>query len=399
MHGYKNYVNKSIKINSDSVQEYIEQYDFAYKLKDNKICPLSKKDFFKKIHQKNKFKQHILNYFGVITYCCSEDMINVLIKHLSRILKLKRNNRFEIIFSVNKLTRILDLPIYIEIYKLQKYDIFIKDKETENLKYLDGYLSELNVKTIISIVKEILYYMNIHKDLIKTNLEEGEYEMLLSPHTTAILIHELIGHYSEQDFYLENDSKIFLLESLVSKNLFKVSDLAYTNDYLPNKILYDDKGVICKNVKIISNKKFVSLMTPETGNSFITDKFSSQIRMRNFMIEDISNRKNFFTTKSFEGIYIVETGDAWCSKEGIIEIKVLEAYFISHGFITKVFSPFYIRDYSLDIMLDLVVLPSKIEWINTRCVKNNFEKNVGGAGLYAKITINTFRKSLIRRHY
>ncbi|WP_456373227.1 TldD/PmbA family protein [Methanocaldococcus sp.] len=212
---------------------------------------------------------------------------------------------------------------------------------------------------------------------------KGKFKVILDPELAGVFIHEAVGHASEADLVLQNDS-VFKdkLGKRVGSEYVTVIDDATVKDAF-GSYKYDDEGVEGKKTVIIENgilktylhsRETAGRMNAElTGNGRSEGLNKPIVRMSNTYIKpgDWSFEELLEDTK--EGIFLkgsrggqVDTG------KGLFQFSAVEAYLIENGELTKVLKDAGLSGEILDILF-------KVD-----AVTKDFKLSVGYCGKYGQ---------------
>ena len=207
----------------------------------------------------------------------------------------------------------------------------------------------------------------------------GQFPVIADPELTGVLIHEALGHATEGDLILQNDSilKGKIGEQIASDivNIFDDASLRDGFGYYP----YDVEGVKTKPNQLVKDGKLISLLNSRSTSSKLGMKSSGNarsliadqpiVRMSNtFLQPGDSTFEELFEDVDY-GMYLkgsrggqVDTG------KGIFQFNAAEGYLIENGEIT---TP--LRDVSLSGNI--------IETLkNIDAIGNDFKLSVGFCG-------------------
>lgn len=224
----------------------------------------------------------------------------------------------------------------------------------------------------------------------------GKFPVIMDPELTGVFIHEALGHASEADLILQNDSILKdRMNSQIGSPLVTVIDDASMDafGYYP----YDAEGVKTRKNILVQNGMLVSLLSSRetaskldiqsSGNarSSVTDQ--PIVRMSNTylkpgelsfdeIIEDMSN-----------GIYLrgsrggqVDTG------KGIFQFNAAESFIIKNGEISTPLRDVSLSGRTLDMLRKVDALGSDFKMSVGFCGKDGQTAPVGDGGPHVRVT-------------
>ena len=207
----------------------------------------------------------------------------------------------------------------------------------------------------------------------------GQFPVIADPELTGVLIHEALGHATEGDLILQNDSILKgKIGEKIASDIVNIFDDASRKDgfgYYP----YDVEGVKTKPNQLVKDGKLISLLNSRetaaklgmtsSGNarSIISDQ--PIVRMSNTYLQPGDNKFEELIEDISDGIYLkgsrggqVDTG------KGIFQFNAAEGYLIKNG---EIATP--LRDVSLSGNI-LETLK------NIDAIGNDFKLSVGFCG-------------------
>ncbi|MBQ6444180.1 MAG: TldD/PmbA family protein [Methanosphaera sp.] len=207
----------------------------------------------------------------------------------------------------------------------------------------------------------------------------GDYPVIFDPELTGVFIHEALGHASEADIILRNDSILKdKIGQKIGSELITVVDDATRKDGFGH-FAYDvegsnsNKNVLVENgvlkTVLSSRESAKKLGLESSGNARSSIKNQPLVRMSNTYIKPGDSSFDEMIEDMHEGIYLkgsrggqVDTG------KGIFQFNAVEAYKIENGELST-----HLRDVSLSgSTLDILN--------NVDAVGSDFKLNVGFCG-------------------
>ncbi len=218
-----------------------------------------------------------------------------------------------------------------------------------------------------------------NKLLKAENAPSGKFKVITDPNLTGVMIHEALGHATEADLILQNDSILKdKLNTKIASDVVNIYDDATFKDgfgYYP----YDAEGVKTKANQLVKDGELVSLLSSRETASKLNMKSSGNarssindapiVRMSNTYMQPGDMTFEELLEDITDGIYLkgsrggqVDTG------KGIFQFNAAEGYKIENGELTT-----HLRDVSLSGNI-LETLK------NVDAVGNDFELSVGFCG-------------------
>lgn len=207
----------------------------------------------------------------------------------------------------------------------------------------------------------------------------GKFKVVADPTLTGVMIHEALGHATEADLILQNDSILKdKLNTQIASDIVNIHDDATIKDgfgYYP----YDAEGVKTQPNQLVKNGKLISLLSSRETASKLNIKSSGNarsiiseapiVRMSNTYLQPGEMNFEELIEDIPDGIYLkgsrggqVDTG------KGIFQFNAVEGYRIENGELTT-----HLRDVSLSGNI-LETLK------NVDAIGNDFELSVGFCG-------------------
>lgn len=281
--------------------------------------------------------------------------------------------------------------ILIETKKIVGYDI-----DTSKIYY--NTIADITiVMTTISINKEINGYkytadllnqgwMNIFNNITNTlnamQVQQVDnnfnflkhYDIILSPEVAGMLVHEIIGHSLEGDYYLSGSYMSDRFREKVASNKLSVIDE-------PHGYLYDDLGNLSQKVFLIDCGILNGVMTdnlysnllsmPNTGNSFRSSYDAIAIpRMRKTYIKPTTYDSHKIINDTEVGVVIMSAvcGDIDITS-GDFSMKVNNCYAIENGSISNRIPSFVYYGNALNILKNISDIGNDLIIKSDKCSK------------------------------
>ena len=170
----------------------------------------------------------------------------------------------------------------------------------------------------------------------------GQFTVVADPELTGVLIHEALGHATEGDLILQNDSILKgRIGEQIASDIVNIFDDASRKDgfgYYP----YDVEGVKTKPNQLVKDGKLISLLNSRETSSQLGMKSSGNarsiisekpiVRMSNTYLQPGDNTFEELIEDIHDGIYLkgsrggqVDTG------KGIFQFNAAEGYLIENG--------------------------------------------------------------------
>ncbi|WP_048057888.1 TldD/PmbA family protein [Methanothermococcus okinawensis] len=220
---------------------------------------------------------------------------------------------------------------------------------------------------------------------------KGEFNVILDPELAGVFIHEAVGHASEADLVLQNDS-VFKdkIGEVVGSQYVSVIDNPLIEDSF-GYYKYDDEGVKGRETKIIEDGVLKNyLHTRETAgrlNMEITGNARAQglnkplVRMSNTYIkpgdwkfdELLQDTKNGIFLKGSRGGQ-VDTG------KGLFQFNAVEAFLIENGELTTPLRDAGLSGEILNILHNIDAVSDEFKLSVGYCGKNGQSVPVGDGG-------------------
>lgn len=293
---------------------------------------------------------------------------NNQVQEVLNILKLMSDSNFK--FQACLTQKNVEKQIYLDDREVKKSNIFYNEavivseyckngvikKSHSNLGVTDKLLSLSDIeKSLVSLKKLSIDFLEAEP------ADNGDFDILLSPEVSAVLVHEVFGHLLEADTLLKN-SKIreyFRVGLELGNAAINITD----DPTLKHRWGYydlDDEGVKPKPCKLMVNGVVNEYLTSiNTSNYFGIDsnghsrlinyKFPPLVRMSNTILEQGESTLDEMISCIDDGYYAVSTeGGAFAYPNFII--TVMDGYKIKNGKIKGNVKDFYIVGNVFDIL-------------------------------------------------
>lgn len=225
----------------------------------------------------------------------------------------------------------------------------------------------------------------------------GDFPVILDPELAGVFIHEALGHASEADIILQNDSilKGKMGEKIGSDLITVVDDASMESGfgYYP----YDVEGTkTAKNVlvengvlkSILSSRETAKKLGRESsGNARSIIKDQPIVRMSNTYIQPGDSSFDELIGDMSTGIYLkgsrggqVDTG------RGVFQFNAVEAYTIEHGGIGDHLRDVSLSGSTLDILNNVTGVGSDLSFGVGFCGKDGQTAPVGDGGPHIRVS-------------
>lgn len=224
----------------------------------------------------------------------------------------------------------------------------------------------------------------------------GQFPVIADPELTGVLIHEALGHATEGDLILQNDSilKDKIGEQIASDivNIFDDASLRDGFGYYP----YDVEGVKTKPNQLVKDGKLISLLNSRSTSSKLGMKSSGNarsliadqpiVRMSNtFLQPGDSTFEELFEDVDY-GMYLkgsrggqVDTG------KGIFQFNAAEGYLIENGEITTPLRDVSLSGNILETLKSIDAIGNDFKLSVGFCGKDGQTAPVGDGGPHTRI--------------
>ncbi|WP_457613163.1 TldD/PmbA family protein [Methanocaldococcus sp.] len=224
---------------------------------------------------------------------------------------------------------------------------------------------------------------------------KGKFKVILDPELAGVFIHEAVGHASEADLVLQNDSvfKDKLGEKVGSEYVSVVDDSTIKGAF--GSYVYDDEGVKGRKTTIIEDgilktflhsRETAGRMDAElTGNGRAEGLNRPIVRMSNTYIkpgdwtfeELLEDTKNGIFLKGSRGGQ-VDTG------KGLFQFSAVEAYLIEGGKLTTILKDAGLSGEILDILFKVDAITKDFKLSVGYCGKDGQSVPVGDGGGFVR---------------
>lgn len=176
----------------------------------------------------------------------------------------------------------------------------------------------------------------------------GNFPVICDPVLTGVFIHEAVGHASEADIVLQNDSclKDRIGQKLAS-NLVTIIDEGIVRDGLWGSFYYDDEGNPSKKTILMKNGILKTHLTNKETSNKLDLELSGNARAQNFSFLPIVRMTNTYIEKgksTFEqmlkkvkkGFYLIGSkGGEVSTLKGEFIFAAQQGYLIENGNLTR----------------------------------------------------------------
>lgn len=226
----------------------------------------------------------------------------------------------------------------------------------------------------------------------------GDYPVILDPELAGVFIHEALGHASEADIILQNDSILKdKLGQKIGSDLVTVIDDASIETgfgYYP----YDVEGIKSEKTVLVEDGIFKNVLSSRETASKVGNEDSSGnarssvsdkplVRMSNTYIKPGDSTFEELIEDIPNGIYLkgsrggqVDTG------RGIFQFNAVEAYNIEHGELTTHLRDVSLSGTTLDILNNVTGVGSDFKLNNGFCGKDGQTVPVGDGGPHIRVS-------------
>lgn len=225
----------------------------------------------------------------------------------------------------------------------------------------------------------------------------GDFPVIFDPELTGVFIHEALGHASEADIILQNDSILKdKIGQKIGSDLITVIDDATRKDGFghfaydvegsnSNKNVLVEDGVL-KTV-LSSRESAKKLGLESSGNARSSIKNQPLVRMSNTYIKPGDSSFDELIEDMHDGIYLkgsrggqVDTG------KGIFQFNAVEAYKIENGELSTHLRDVSLSGSTLDILNNVVGVGSDFKLNVGFCGKDGQTVPVGDGGPHIKVS-------------
>lgn len=227
----------------------------------------------------------------------------------------------------------------------------------------------------------------------------GRFKVITDPELTGVLIHEALGHATEGDLILQNDSILKdKLGSKIASDIVNIFDNATIKDgfgYYP----YDDEGIKTKPNQLVKNGELVSLLNSRETASKLGMKSSGNarssisdqpiVRMSNTYLKPGDMDFDELLEDVADGIYLkgsrggqVDTG------KGIFQFNAVEGFKIENGELTTPLRDVSLSGNILETLKNVDAIGNDFKLSVGYCGKDGQTAPVGDGGPHTRI-LNT----------
>ncbi|MDO5825455.1 MAG: TldD/PmbA family protein [Methanosphaera sp.] len=225
----------------------------------------------------------------------------------------------------------------------------------------------------------------------------GDFPVIFDPELTGVFIHEALGHASEADIILQNDSILKdKIGQKIGSELITVIDDATRKDGFghfaydvegsnSNKNVLVEDGVL-KTV-LSSRESAKKLGLESSGNARSSIKNQPLVRMSNTYIKPGDSSFDELIEDMHDGIYLkgsrggqVDTG------KGIFQFNAVEAYKVENGELSTHLRDVSLSGSTLDILNNVVGVGSDFKLNVGFCGKDGQTVPVGDGGPHIKVS-------------
>ncbi|MFI3118141.1 metallopeptidase TldD-related protein [Streptococcus suis] len=383
LYGSKGKVDHVFVVNKEKILFFRDEEQFSYLVnkKTAEVQLILDDEFEKRKKNKEYREEKLVSRIREVERINNErDLALNQIQNFLKTIDRAGNFKVTIVISRAKRKLIEEKLEFMTAFDLEFCEVFIdviEDGRTVNKRYFDIKGDEFSKDFLIKKIKKEIVNSKKILNVEKLNILNGFYQVEFSPKEGGILIHELIGHFSEAHYLSE-------LEKVVTPSKINVVDYSIV-DFLDQEVSfpihYDDLGLLCEDCVLFENGRYKgNLYSVFSGNTVIDNQGQKMIRMRNLAV--------FSETVDMTGkvidaprLLVTETGYAYSSKQGNYEIEILEAVLKTiDNEDVYVRGPLYIRGNVLSAISSIIFCSNELEWNLTRCVKEGYEKFVGNGG-------------------
>ena len=224
----------------------------------------------------------------------------------------------------------------------------------------------------------------------------GQFTVIADPELTGVLIHEALGHATEGDLILQNDSILKdKMGEKIASDIVNIYDDASRKDgfgYYP----YDVEGVKTKPNQLVKNGELISLLNSrETASAFgmqssgnARSSISDQpiVRMSNTYLQPGDNTFEELIEDIPDGMYLkgsrggqVDTG------KGIFQFNAAEGFIIENGEITTPLRDVSLSGNILETLKNIDAIGNDFKLSVGFCGKDGQTAPVGDGGPHTRI--------------
>jgi len=224
----------------------------------------------------------------------------------------------------------------------------------------------------------------------------GQFPVIADPELTGVLIHEALGHATEGDLILQNDSILKdKISEKIASDIVNIFDDASRKDgfgYYP----YDVEGVKTKPNQLVKNGELISLLNSRETASKLGMKSSGNarsiiadqpiVRMSNTYLQPGDNTFEELLEDIPNGMYLkgsrggqVDTG------KGIFQFNAAEGYLIEDGEITTPLRDVSLSGNILETLKNIDAIGNDFKLSVGFCGKDGQTAPVGDGGPHTRI--------------
>jgi TldD protein len=238
---------------------------------------------------------------------------------------------------------------------------------TERKGYLRGY------ETVKDIDKMGQKALETSRLLLKAKTPKGgSFPVICDGSLTDVFIHEALGHASEADHFLNNDSCLKgKLNKKIGTEIVNVFDNAKKN--LWGSYFYDDEGIPAQNTQLIKDGILTGLLTSRenasrlglklTGNGRAEDASSLPIvRMSNTHIEKGDHKFEEMLREIKDGVYLIGSrGGQVNTKKGNFAFSAEYGYKIKNGELSEPLKGVSLSGETLDTLRNITEISNSYQ--------------------------------------
>ena len=224
----------------------------------------------------------------------------------------------------------------------------------------------------------------------------GKFKIIADPELTGVMIHEALGHATEADLILQNDSILKdKLNTKIASDIVNIFDDATIKDgfgYYP----YDVEGVKTKPNQLVKDGKLISLLSSRETASKINMKSSGNarssiadqpiVRMSNTYLQPGELSFEELIEDITDGIYLkgsrggqVDTG------KGIFQFNAAEGFKIENGELTTPLRDVSLSGNILETLKNIDSIGNDFKLSTGFCGKDGQTAPVGDGGPHTRI--------------
>lgn len=231
--------------------------------------------------------------------------------------------------------------------------------------------------------KYIEWLSNIYNYNPINKVDEGFYNIILANKPAGLFIHECIGHLSEADLALQNNSINKLFESQIKVGIDSLNVIDNGSLKLAGWTPFDNEGIKSEETYIIKsgylNSMLHSIETAittgfhPTGNSrSVNAKYNPIVRMTNTYLDKGDHKVNHLISNTKNGIYIDSFSTCYGYQD--VFLKPNRSYYIRDGKISSPVMVPTIKDNAITLLNKVVSICDDLKFYNslmTGCSKGD----------------------------